>query len=378
MAHARSYMSLPALKIGNLTAKIPIVQGGMGIRISLAGLASAVANQGGIGVIAGAMIGIEEKDVAKDPAAADRRALAREIQAARAKTKGLLGVNIMVALTNFATLVRTALAEKIDFIFVGAGLPLDLPAYVREAADKAQEEIKTKLVPIVSSARAAALIAKKWLASYGVLPDAVVLEGPRAGGHLGFQLKELDDPEFSLARLTPQVLEALKPFEDKKGAPIPLISGGGVYTGADLRRQLELGAAGVQMGTRFVATDECDAARPFKEALVAAKTEDSIIIQSPVGMPGRAVQSAFLEAVLAGVKKPVKCPYKCLKTCNPQEAPYCISQALISAKRGRFSRGFVFAGANVGLVDRIVSVKTVVEEIMAEYEASGPTALHAA
>ena len=284
-------MSFPSLKIGDLTARIPIVQGGMGIRISLANLAAAVANQGGIGVIAGAMIGIEEKDVATNPAEADSRALAKEIRAAREKTDGLLGVNIMVALTNFATLVRTSLAEKIDVMFVGAGLPLDLPSYVRETADKAQEEIKTKLVPIVSSARAATLIAKKWLANYGVLPDALVLEGPMAGGHLGFHRQDLEDSNFALEKLTPEVISAIKVFEDKKGCAIPVITGGGVFSGADIYRQLSLGAAGVQMGTRFVATEECDADNAFKEAYLKSTKIDATIIDSPVGMPGRAIQS---------------------------------------------------------------------------------------
>ncbi len=353
-------MPLPALTIGDKTLPLPVIQGGMGIGVSLNNLASAVANEGGIGVIAGALIGFNDKNIAKDPEGADQRALTAEIRAARQKSEGasgLLGVNIMVAVTNFAVLVRTALAEKIDVIFSGAGLPLDLPAYLREAAEKAQEEIQTKLAPIVSSARGLTLIAKKWFSSYNQTPDLVVVEGPRAGGHLGFKRAEIESPEHRLEVIIPQVVEAVKAFEDKAGRAIPVIAGGGIFTGGDIYEIMKLGASGVQMGTRFVTTWECDASLTFKKAFLEAKDEDQMIIQSPVGLPGRAIRSKFLEDMENGLKKPPKCIYQCLKPCDSEVAPYCISLALVNAQKGLLDRGFAFAGANVGRIKDIVSVK---------------------
>ena len=252
-------MAFPSLSIGDLTAKMPIVQGGMGVGISLSGLASAVANQGGIGVIAGAMIGMKEPDVAKNPIEANLRALRQELTKAREKTQGIIGVNIMVALTTFSQMVRTAIENRADIIFSGAGLPLEMPKHLLQACEEKKEEFKTKLVPIVSSARAATLIARKWLSRFDYLPDAFVVEGPKAGGHLGFKREEINDPNFALEVLVPQVVEAAKRLEDQKGRAVPVIAAGGIYTGEDIKKFLDLGASGVQMGTRFVATKECDA-----------------------------------------------------------------------------------------------------------------------
>ncbi len=361
----------PPLKIGDKTIPVPIIQGGMGIGVSLSNLAAAVINEGGIGVISGALPGFNDKNIARDPEGCDSRALAALIQEARAKSQGgegLLGLNLMVVITNFAALVRTALAEKIDIIFSGAGLPLDLPLYWREAAEKAQDEIHTKLAPIVSSARAASLVAKKWLANYSKVPDLVVVEGPQAGGHLGFKYEDLNSPEYQLEFLLPQVVEAVKPFEDKCGRAIPVIAGGGIFTGGDIYDIMAKGAAGVQMGTRFVATWECDASLAFKKAFLDAGEEDSMIIKSPVGMPGRALRSKFLEDMEKGLKHPPSCIYHCLKTCDPKTAPYCISLALVNAQRGILDRGFVFAGSKVSQVKDIVSVKTLVEQLQEEYD----------
>ncbi|UQZ89368.1 nitronate monooxygenase [Deltaproteobacteria bacterium Smac51] len=366
-------MPFPTLTIGDKTIPLPIIQGGMGIGVSLHSLAAAVANEGGIGVIAGALAGFREKDIAKNPIEADSRGLAAEIRQAREKSQdasGLIGVNIMVALCNFASLVRTAVTEKVDVIFSGAGLPLDLPSYLREAAEKAQEEIHTKIAPIVSSARAASLIAKKWWSGYNKAPDLVVVEGPLAGGHLGFKRAELDSADHRLELIVPQVIEALKSFEDKCGRAIPVVVGGGVYTGADIYNMMQLGAAGVQMGTRFVATWECDASLTFKKAFMEATEKDQMIIQSPVGMPGRAIRSQFLEDMENGMKKPPHCIYHCIKTCDPATTPYCISLALVNAQKGHMDRGFAFAGANVGRVSDIVSVKKLVESLREEYEAA--------
>lgn len=362
-------MPFPTLNIGDLCARRPIVQGGMGVGISLSGLASAVANEGGIGVIAGAMIGMREPDVAQNPIEANVRALRQELIRAREKTQGIIGVNIMVALTTFSQMVRTAIENRADIIFSGAGLPLDMPRQLLDLCEEKKQEFKTKLVPIVSSARAATIIAKKWLSRFNYLPDAVVVEGPRAGGHLGFKPEELNDPAFALERLVPQVVDAVKAFEDKAGRAIPVIAAGGVYTGEDINKFLELGASGVQMGTRFVATHECDADIRFKESYLAAREEDVTIIKSPVGMPGRALTNGFIEAARDGLKKPFKCVFHCVSTCEQEKTPYCIAAALINAMKGNLERGFAFCGANVGRVNKILSVKELMDSLQAEFEA---------
>ena len=353
-------MDFPQLKIGDLVAKIPIIQGGMGVGISLSGLASAVANEGGIGVIAGAMIGMGEPDIGSNYREANMRALTNELRKAREKTSGILGVNIMVALTNFSDLVKTSIKEGADVIFAGAGLPLDLPSYVKDGA-------KTKLVPIISSARAASIICKKWLSKFDYLPDAFVVEGPKAGGHLGFKPEQIDDPEFSLEKTVPEVVEAVREYEAKAGRPIPIIAAGGVWDGADIYKYLKMGAAGVQMGTRFVATHECDADIKFKESYVNAKEEDIQIIKSPVGLPGRAVDGPFLQDVKAGLKTPFKCPFHCISSCDFTKSPYCIALALVNAKKGLLKHGFAFAGANAYRVNAIVSVKELIESLRQGY-----------
>ena len=367
-------MSCPVLRLGELTAKMPIVQGGMGVGISLSGLASAVANQGGIGVIAGAMIGMREPDVAKNPLEANLRALRTELQRARELSSGIIGVNIMVALTTFSQMVRTAIEEKADVIFAGAGLPLEMPRQLRELCEEKKEEFKTKLVPIVSSARAASVIAKKWFSRFEYVPDAFVVEGPKAGGHLGFKPEEITDPDHALEKLVPQVVDAAHALEDKHGRAVPVIAAGGIYSGADIRRFLDMGASGVQMGTRFVATTECDADIRFKESYLKASEEDITIIKSPVGMPGRALQNDFIASAREGLKKPFKCIFHCVHTCDPQKTPYCIAQALINAMKGNLERGFAFCGANVGRVNRIMPVKELMQSLETEYDASAPAA----
>ncbi|MCQ2444762.1 MAG: nitronate monooxygenase [Mailhella sp.] len=361
-------MQIPSLTIGDLTARLPIVQGGMGVGISLSGLASAVAREGGIGVIAAAMVGMREKDAASNPVEANVRALRREIEKARSATDGIIGVNIMVALTTFRELVAEAVASRAHVIFSGAGLPMDLPRIFLDTCENRKEEFRTKLVPIVSSGRAAALIAKKWMAKTGLAPDAFVLEGPRAGGHLGFAEKDIFEPSSSLETLIPGVVDAAKSLEDATGKAIPVIAGGGVFDGSDIARMLSLGASGVQMATRFVATEECDADIRFKQAYINAEEKDVTIIHSPVGMPGRAIDNEFIEAARSGMKKPFKCIFHCIKTCNPAETPYCISSALINAVKGNLDRGFAFCGANVGRIREILPVHDLMETLKREFE----------
>lgn len=348
------------LKIGNLTARLPIIQGGMGIGVSMSGLAAAVANEGGIGVISATGLSLLYTKLGNFVEAGNL-GLSTEIRKAREKTQGIIGVNIMVALTNFAELVKTSIAEKVDIIFSGAGLPLDLPAYLTE-------DCTTKLVPIVSSARAAKLICQKWESSYHYLPDAIVLEGPKAGGHLGYKVSQLEDPQFSLETLLKEVIAEVSVFENTYNKSIPVIAAGGIYTGEDIHRMMELGASGVQIGTRFVTTHECDASEAFKMMYVNAQEQDIEIIKSPVGMPGRAIRSSFLQKVKDGSEQPKSCPFHCIRTCDIQKSPYCIALALYNAYKGNFENGFAFAGSNVFKSDRIQSVKEVIEVLVEEFE----------
>ena len=348
------------LQMGSLVSALPIVQGGMGIGVSLSGLASAVANAGGIGVISAAGTGMNEQDYQSNFIEANIRVLKEEIRKAREKTKGILGVNVMVAMTNFVQMVKASLEEKIDIIFAGAGLPLDLPSLLSKG-------IRTKLVPIVSSARAAGFISKIWMKKYNYAPDAVVVEGPLAGGHLGFSPEQIGDEAFSLENILKSVVSELEPLREQSGKAIPVIAGGGVYTGHDIHRLLALGASGVQMATRFVTTDECDASDDFKQAYINCRKEDIGLIQSPVGLPGRAIINHFLEEAGLGNKRPKVCPYHCITPCKKEAAPYCISLALMSAKKGKLKNGFAFAGANAWRADRIMPVQELMDILTREY-----------
>jgi len=362
-----SFKKIPALRIGNWETDIPIVQGGMGVGISLSGLASATANAGGIGVIATAGIGMFEPDWDTNSKQADKRALQKEIRKAKAKTDGIIGVNIMVALSDFDDLVQCAVQEGANLLFLGAGLPIRLPESL--PLDKLGE-LSTKFVPIVSSAKAAKIIFRSWAKQFNHIPDAVLVEGPLAGGHLGFKKEQIDNPDYALEKTLPELIAVLKPYEKQFNREIPVIAAGGIYTGADIHKFMQLGAQGVQMGTRFVATHECDASMEFKKAYLNCKKEDIVIIDSPVGLPGRAILDNFLQRVASGIKETFKCPWKCLKTCDFKNVPYCIALALTNAKDGDLEHGFAFAGANAYLVDKIVSVKELIETLVAEYMAA--------
>lgn len=354
---------MKSLKIGELLARVPIVQGGMGVGISMSRLASAVANEGGIGVISAAGLGLVYKDYSNDFDKATLWGLKEELRKAREATKGIVGVNIMVAMTDFANLVKTAIANKADIIFSGAGLPLNLPSFLTEGA-------KTKLAPIVSSARALKVICRRWLGEYNYLPDAVVVEGPKAGGHLGFSREQIEDPAYSLEQIVPEVVSVVRELEAEHGRKIPVIAGGGIYSGEDIHRITSLGADAVQMGTRFVTTEECDASEAFKQSYVDARKEDIELIQSPVGLPGRAIHNSFLEQVKEGLKRPKACPFNCIKTCNFEQSPYCIMLALYNAFRGRLEQGYAFCGSNAWRTDRIISVKELFRSLKEEFAQS--------
>jgi len=352
------------LVIGDLKAKLPIVQGGMGVAISLSGLASAVANEGGIGIISAAGIGMIEPDYMKNFREANKRALRKEIQKARSLTKGIIGVNIMIALTDHEELIKTSIDEKVDLIVMGAGLPLKIPGMIANIWGK---NFHTKLAIKVSSAKAAKLIFQYWANKYNVVPDAVVVEGPLAGGHLGFKKEELTGEVVPLALLVQETVQVLIPFESQYQKEIPVIAAGGIYTGEDMFNIMQSGAKAVKLGTRFVATHECDASSEFKESYITCTKEDITIINSPVGLPGRAVNNNFIEQIKLGHTQPFKCIWNCLSSCNFKEAPYCIAQALFNATDGKMSEGFAFAGANAYKIVKIQHVSEVINELVTEY-----------
>jgi len=349
------------LQIGDLNIPIPIFQGGMGVGVSLSGMSAAVANEGGVGVISSAGLGLLNRRNGTSILESNILGLKDELRKAREKTMGIIGVNIMVAMSNFADMVRTSISEKADIIFSGAGLPLDMPGFLKK-------DSVTKLVPIVSSGRAAKIICDKWKNQYDYLPDAIVVEGPKAGGHLGFKKNQIEDANYSLEHLLPDVVAIAKIYEDQYNTKIPVIAAGGIYTGQNIYDMLKLGASGVQMGTRFVTTTECDASDAFKHTYIKAKAEDVEIINSPVGMPGRAIKNNFIEKIKMGYKQPIHCPFKCIRTCDISSSPYCIINALISAFKGNFENGYAFAGTNAYLAEKIISIKETFDNIKQEYK----------
>jgi nitronate monooxygenase len=355
---------MPELNIGNLKLKKPIIQGGMGVGISMSSLASAVANEGGIGVISSVALGLLADNPKTSFKEGNQQMLKQEIRKARTLTDGVLGLNIMVAISDYDQLVELAFDEEIDIIFLGAGLPLKFPEAV--TGDRLKSG-KTKVAVIVSSGRATQLIFQTWQKKFNHVPDMVVVEGPKAGGHLGFKKEQIFDPAFALENLLPDVLSVVKNFEMQLEKKIPVIVAGGVYSGGDVFKFMKMGAAGVQMGTRFVATHECDASLQFKQTYINCNEDDLAIIESPVGLPGRAIRNKFLREVSAGERKPFQCPWKCLKTCNFREAPYCIAKALANAQKGNVEEGYTFAGANAFKVKDIVSVNELFTRLEDEY-----------
>ncbi|MFC1592738.1 NAD(P)H-dependent flavin oxidoreductase [Candidatus Omnitrophota bacterium] len=350
------------LIIGDLEIQIPIIQGGMGVRVSTSGLASAVSNQGGLGVIASVGLGEDINFSAGDYAARSSSSFLSVIRKTRTITDKPIGVNIMCALTNYDDLVDVAQQELVDVIISGAGLPLKLPALIKNK--------RTKLVPIVSSARVAKLICHAWKKRYNRLPDAIVVEGPLAGGHLGYSLEEIKDTKrVFLDNILKEVLVVVKDFESP-GCKIPVIAAGGIFDGEDIARVIRLGASAVQMATRFVCTDECDVDYGYKQAYLAAKKEDIVIIKSPVGMPGRVINNEFVKKIVSGERIDFTCPYKCLSTCDHRKVNYCIAKALFNAASGQMDKGFAMCGSNAYRINKIVSVKELFAELIEGMRAS--------
>lgn len=354
-------MKLPPLKLGELTASIPIIQGGMGVGVSRSRLVSTVANLGGIGIIAGVQIGFQESDFETNYGEANIRALRKEIRKAKELSpNGIIGLNLLVAMSNYKEMAKAAVEENINIIISGAGLPIELPALVKGS--------KTKIAPIVSSARAASVICKFWDKKHNLIPDLIIVEGPEAGGHLGFSVEQLNrEPKIRLEDLVVEVLEAIKPFEEKYKTAIPIAAAGGIYTGKDITKYIKLGASAVQMATRFIATEECDADIRFKEALIKSTQNDIQLVKSPVGLPGRAMRNELVKKLELGNIAVKKC-YNCLKPCNPATTPYCISKALIEAVNGNINDGLIFTGSNAYRMNKITTVKELIKELISDAE----------
>lgn len=376
---------LPMLRIGEKEAKFPIIQGGMGVGVSRSSLAGAVAKEGGVGIISTAQIGYDEDGFEQNQAEANIRAIKKHIKRARELATdengictGLIGVNVMVALKHYREHVRAAVEAGTDVVICGAGLPLDLPELTRGS--------ETKIAPIVSSARACKLILRQWDRTYQRTADFIVVEGPAAGGHLGFHMEELraygylhqenaegmreanTQGQAAMDEEIREIVELKKEYEQKYQCHIPIIMAGGVFDHTDVKHALEIGAEGVQVASRFVATYECDASETYKQAYLHAKEEDVQIIKSPVGLPGRAIRNTFVEQTEKGRCKIQKC-YQCLAKCNPTEVPYCITKALVDAVKGDVEHGLIFCGSNVGRIQRMMHVKEVMDELIGNRKA---------
>lgn len=352
-------MDIKPLVIGDLVAGIPVMQGGMGVGVSLSGLAGAVAAEGGIGILSTAQIGYRDPDFDSDPIGCNLKAIKTELDKARKLAgNGILGMNIMVATRQYEEYVKAAVAAGVDLIVSGAGLPMNLPGLVKDA--------KTKLVPIVSSVKSTQVIIKYWLKKYNRLPDAIVIEGPLAGGHLGFSAEQLNDLEnLRFDDEVEKIIHTVKQLEEEHRFEIPVIMAGGIYTRGDMEHYLKLGASGVQMATRFVTTYECDADEAYKQSYIDAKKEDIVIVKSPVGMPGRAILNPFMERAAGGEIPHGKC-HLCVSTCDPAKTPYCITDALINAVTGNVNEALLFCGANAYRATKLEHVKDIMKEFAPE------------
>ena len=351
-------MKLRELKIKNKTARIPIIQGGMGVGVSRFRLAGAVAKEGGVGMISSAQIGYDEPNFEQDVCGCNLRAIEKHVRLAKEQADGgLVGVNVMTALKHYADHVKAAVRAGADLVVCGAGLPVDLPELAGDA--------DTAIAPIVSSRKAASVLLRMWDKKYKRTADLLVVEGPQAGGHLGFTPAQLADVQaLDYEEEIRQIIEEKTIYEQKYGVQIPVVAGGGIFDRSDISRMLALGADGVQIATRFVATEEGDASPAYKQAYVDAANEDVVIVQSPVGMPGRALRNAFIQKVEQGKQPIVKC-FQCIKKCMPAEVPYCITQALVNAVQGDLDHGLIFCGANVGKIREITTVAKLMRELTA-------------
>lgn len=361
-------MKVRPLDLGTIRAEVPIIQGGMGVGISLGRLAGAVAKEGGIGIISAAQIGFQEPDFDTNTKEANLRAIRKEYEKARAiAPDGVIGFNIMVAMRYYEDYVKAAIEAGADIIISGAGLPTSLPKIAADAVQLSHTEKKVKLAPIVSTDKSAKVILKYWDKKYQQIPDLLIIEGPKAGGHLGFnsqQLQEFDEAAYD-DEIT-RILNTVHEYEEKYCRKISVAIAGGIENQEQAAHAFALGADAVQVASRFVTTKECDADIRYKEAYIHAKESDIVIVKSPVGMPGRAIKNTFMERVMNGEQIPHSPCHGCLHKCNPNEIPYCITDALIHSAKGEVEEGLLFCGANAYHADRLETVKEVITSLLPE------------
>lgn len=341
--------------IGKKEVKVPLLQGGMGVGISLGSLAGAVAKEGAVGIISAAHPGYREPDFYQNPVEANKRAIHAELKKARSiAPNGIIGFNIMVAMNYYEEYVREIVKAGADIIVSGAGLPADLPAYI--------EGSSIAIAPIVSTEKSAKVILKYWDKKYKRTADLLVIEGPLAGGHLGFRLKQLEEytPEWYDEEVR-KILVIVRQYEEKFGHKIPVVLAGGIRNHEDYVHAMSLGVDGIQVASRFVPTVECDADEKYKNAYLQAQVGDIEIVKSPVGMPGRAIHNQLMDKVGAGERVPAKKCLNCIHTCNPATTPYCITDALIHAAKGELDDALLFCGGKAYEADHIGTVKEVID-----------------
>lgn len=352
-------MNIYPLKIKNIEAKLPVIQGGMGVGISLGGLAGAVAKEGGIGVISAAQIGFREPDFDQDTKGANLRAIRKEYEKARTiAPEGIIGFNLMVAMRHYEEYVREVIDAGADMIISGAGLPMELPR-LAEGSD-------VKLAPIVSTEKSAKVILRYWDKKYKRMPDLLVIEGPEAGGHLGFTEEQLKEYNGNYDQEVIRILNLVRQYEEEFGCRIPTALGGGIENRRQAAHAFSLGVDAIQVATRFVTTEECDADIRYKEAYIQADREDITIVKSPVGMPGRAIMNPFMRRVMAGEQIPHSPCHGCLHKCDPTKIPYCITDALIHAAKGEVDDALLFCGAYAYKAKRLETVKEVIDSLLTE------------
>ena len=352
-------MNIYPLKIKNIEAKLPVIQGGMGVGISLGGLAGAVAKEGGIGVISAAQIGFRELDFDQNTKGANLRAIRKEYEKARTiAPEGIIGFNLMVAMRHYEEYVREVIDAGADMIISGAGLPMELPR-LAEGSD-------VKLAPIVSTEKSAKVILRYWDKKYKRMPDLLVIEGPEAGGHLGFTEEQLKEYDGNYDQEVIRILNLVRQYEEEFGCRIPTALGGGIENRRQAAHAFSLGVDAIQVATRFVTTEECDADIRYKEAYIQADREDITIVKSPVGMPGRAIMNPFMRRVMAGEQIPHSPCHGCLHKCDPAKIPYCITDALIHAAKGEVDDALLFCGAYAYKAKRLETVKEVIDSLLTE------------
>ena len=340
-------MKLPSLKIRHIESRYPVIQAGMGVRIGNSSLASAAINLGGYGTIASVGLGDVEKSKT-DFINESNRVLEDEIKKARELTggKGPLGVNVMVALSNYEEIVRASVDAGVDFIISGAGLPIPLPEYVGDA--------DVALLPVVSSGRALEVLLRAWARKYNRKPDAIIVEGPGCGGHLGFTLEMIEQPETCSFEI---LLGDVKAVMKKYDVDVPIIAAGEVTSRDDIENLLKLGYDGVQIGTKFITTEEAGIDERSKQVFVDAKPEDVVVIKSPVGLPVRVLNTPLVQRVREGGREKFTCPYRCLRTCRPNKVPFCIAKALLATWSGDMENGLYMTGCNVEALEKIIPLK---------------------